>query len=95
MPPDLVDRHDVGMPQTRRLARLAQEPIFRHRAGTTVRRQHLDRHKAIETALSREMNDTHAAATQFTDQFVVADDLPVAGGTFTQRRSGKAATSPS
>ena len=58
------DRHDVGMRQLRRRARLPQEPLPQRRVPRLGGREQLDRDRPIEPHLPRQVHDPHAATPQ-------------------------------
>ena len=63
---DLVgakDRHDVGVGELRRGPGLPEEPLAKVRI-VERRREHLDRHQAVQPQLPGEIDDSHAAATE-------------------------------
>ena len=59
----LVDRHDVGVVDRRREARLALEALAEVAVGGVVRGDQLERHRAPEIQLRGPVDDAHAAAT--------------------------------
>ena len=71
---DRVDRDDVGMGQSCGNAGLAHEPIARRAVARQPRRQHLDRDRAVEPHVAREIDRGHPAASQFALERVAADE---------------------
>src|SRR4051812_35831740 len=71
---DGVNRHDVGMRETRRRARLPEEPIAKTFLSRQLGRQELDRDGAVEANFSGEVDDTHAAAAELSLERISADD---------------------
>ena len=61
---DRMDRHDVGMSQSRGHPRLVHEPLAQPRHGRALRGQELECHGAIEPHVAREIDDSHPAATE-------------------------------
>jgi hypothetical protein len=60
---------------------LRLKPLNVRRAGKSARQDHLQRDNTIEAALVRPVNDPHAAAANFFEQFVVAKiDSDASGG---------------
>ena len=82
---DVEDRHDVGVVQPRRRARLQPEPLELARCRIrTVPGQDLQRHVAAERLLDRLVDDPHPPAADLAEDPVVAQPLgmpaPVAAG---------------
>ena len=71
---DVEDRHDVRVRELRRRLRLAREA---HADGDVVRelrRQDLDRDRAVEPQVAGAVHDRHAPATDFAlDRILVAE----------------------
>jgi hypothetical protein len=61
---DGVHGDDVGVRQSRRGARLAQEALAQVRLTRERRRQQLDRHVPVERQIAREHHDPHATAPE-------------------------------
>ena len=59
----VVDRNDVGVLDRRRGSRLAQEALANARIPEQSRRDHLQRHGAVEAQLRGLVDDAHATAT--------------------------------
>ncbi len=69
---DLVDGHDVGVFQACGILRFVVE-AFGEVRRCPVRRQHLDRHIAVQTDLVGAIDRAHAAFAEQFVQFVVAE----------------------
>jgi hypothetical protein len=82
---DLVDRHDVGVVQPRRLG-LAPEPLQEPCVARGVQRQHLQRYAPAQRHLLDLIHDAHATAADLAHDAVVAQEFgePRAG-----RRRGR------
>src|SRR5262249_58089252 len=62
--PDVVDRDDVGMIESRGGPRLLLEALQPRRIRRQLRRQHLDRHLARETRVPRPVHLSHPPGAQ-------------------------------
>ncbi len=62
---DIVDRHDVGMGQSRRRLRFAGETLPDLRREGQFRRQHLHRHPPLQPLVPRAVHHAHATAADF------------------------------
>ena len=71
---DLVDRHDVRVPQRRRGLDLALESCPLLRAGVAAREEHLQCDRAVRFELSGSEDDTHAAAPENGLDLVTRDE---------------------
>ena len=71
---DAVDRHDVRMRQARGRPRLSDETRAHPVVARELRRQKLDRHRALEGDVVGEEDDAHAAAAELTLDRVAAGD---------------------
>ena len=69
----LVDRHDVGVVQSRRGAGLAAEPLLDHPVAGHLPRQDLERHPAAQRDLLGLVHHAHAAPADLAEDPVVAD----------------------
>jgi len=69
---DLEDRHDVGVVQLRRRARLAAEPLHRRAVPRPLRRQDLERHPAAERDLLGLVDHSHTASPHLAEDPIVA-----------------------
>ena len=69
----LVHDDDIGVLQQRRVLRFAPEAVDEFVRGALAGRQQLDCNFAPQIALARAVDDTHAAAPDRFDQFVVAE----------------------
>ena len=69
---DQVDRDDVGVRETGRGARLAQEALPRLRLGRKRWRQQLDGHRSVQCHIACQVHDAHAAAAEFSFERVSA-----------------------
>ena len=67
----VVDRHDGGVIQPRRLARLADEPFPSAVAGGQVRLQDFDRDRAVRVAVGGAIDNHHVAAANLGVEGVV------------------------
>jgi hypothetical protein len=74
--PDLVDRADAGVIESRRRHRLAPESGPRLGIGRSPRGQELERHLPVEPGVGREEDDAESAAPDLAQQTVRADPLP-------------------
>ena len=72
-PPDLVNRHDVGMVQRRGRARLLLEPRDPVPIQGQGLRQDLDRHLAAEPRVLRPVDLSHSARTEGRQDLVAAE----------------------
>src|SRR5437867_3451719 len=68
----LVNGDDVGMLQAGRRRGLGAKSLHQFRAGERAEEQHLHGDDTVQAALSRLVNDAHAAAGNFLQQFVIA-----------------------
>src|ERR1043166_4143630 len=69
---DAMDRDDVRVRESRRHARLAQEPLARRRVAREECRQDLDGDVAIQLHVAREVDHAHAAAAELALERVLA-----------------------
>ena len=69
----LVHDDDIGVLQQRRVLRFAPEAVDEFVRGALAGRQQLDCDFAPQITLARAVDDTHAAASDRFDQFVVAE----------------------
>ena len=67
-----VDGNDIRVPEVCGGHSLRLKPLHVRRAGKSASQDHLQRDSTIETALARPIDDPHAAAANFFEQFVVA-----------------------
>ncbi len=74
----LVDRHDVGMVEGRREARLAQQALAEALIPGEIRAEDLERNRPVEARVAGEVDLAHAAAA---DQLLdlVGTEHPVHG----------------
>ena len=73
---DVVDRADVRVVEPGGDARLALEPLERPGLGEQVRREHLDRHRALQTQVLGPVDGAHPARAQLLENAVVGERLP-------------------
>ncbi len=81
---DVVDGHDVRVSQSGDGLGLEIEPAYHLLGGGVAAEQHFQRHDAVESLLSRFVNDAHSALRHFLDDLVVAELLFVGHTTFGQ-----------
>ena len=67
-----MDRHDVGIVETRRGAGFAAEPLLVIRVLGEVRQQHLQRDGSVDGGVVGTPHLAHAAAAQQLDQLIAA-----------------------
>jgi hypothetical protein len=72
---NVVDVHDVRMVQRRSGLCLLHEPRLPLQIDDLVRRQHFERHEAIQMRVARLVHHTHAALAQLFDDLVVQEFL--------------------
>jgi hypothetical protein len=73
--PDFVNRADVRMIQRRRCACLPLKSLQRIGVARQFFRQELQGNVAAEARVLSLVDDSHSAATEFLDDFVVGNDL--------------------
>lgn len=71
----IVDRNEIWMPQRRRSAGFRAKTVDQLPGGEVAAQHHLQRHDSAQGKLSRLVDDTHAAARDLFDQFIVAKNL--------------------
>ncbi len=71
-----IHRHDVGMGELRRGSSFAEEAVPEAFVGGTGRREHLERHQAVEFEVPGQVDDAHAPASEFPDQVIVVGHQP-------------------
>ena len=85
---DVVDLHDVDVPQARGGLGLAPEALPFVRSGKVAGQQHLHGDRAVEPLIPRPVNDTHAAPAQLVLHFVAAEMRRLGGPRPEGRRAG-------
>ncbi len=70
---DRVDDRDVRMFERGGSARLLNEPLAPVGVGHQLRRQHLERHLAVQAQVERAIDDAHAAAADLFDDLIVRE----------------------
>ena len=73
MDADLVNSHDVWMLEAGRRRSFRTKPFHKLRTGERTKQQHLHRDDAVQAQMSRPINNAHAAARDFFEQFVIAE----------------------
>ena len=68
--PNVVQRADVRMIQSSDGARFALKSLAHVRIGCDMRGQHFDRHRATKTGVVGSVDLSHAACTEWRDDFV-------------------------
>src|SRR5262249_30273054 len=76
---DLVDLHDVRMPKARDGLRLQAKAGDLLGSGMRARQDHLQRDGPFELAVDGLVDDPHAAASEFLDDLVLADQSRAGG----------------
>ena len=72
---DVIERADVRMIEARDRSRFALEPL-RNADSKHVRRENLDRDRAIEPRVARLVDLAHAARAERREDFVGAEAVP-------------------
>src|SRR3954449_4805764 len=67
---DIVNLHNVGMLQAGQLGSFGAQARQVLRLGVVAGQNHLERHGALETELPGSIDDPHAAAADFLNDFV-------------------------
>jgi hypothetical protein len=70
---DLVDGADIGMVERRGGPRLPQKPLLGPLITREVRREHFDRHDAVEARIAGPVHRPHAAGPEWGNDFVRAE----------------------
>src|SRR5437899_3558873 len=70
-----IDRHDVGMMETRNCFGFGLETLYELAAGKLPKKQNFNRHNPVERTLPRAIYNAHAAAGQFFEQLIIAKYL--------------------
>ena len=76
---DRVDRHDVGVRELGRRARLTDKALPECRLGRELGGQELQRHGPVERDLVREVDDPHPAAADLPLEGVPSDERLLKG----------------
>jgi len=76
---DRVDRHDVGVRQLGRRARLTEKALPECRLGRELGGQELQRHGPVERDLVRKVDDPHPAAADLPLEGVPSDERLLKG----------------
>jgi hypothetical protein len=66
--------HDAWMIEPRRSLGLVMKAAHFVGVGELAREDHFDGHRAVQPRLTRLIDDTHPAAADFLDQFIIAED---------------------
>ncbi len=85
---DEVNRHDIGMRQARGGARLLQEAVPFVGERREVRREQLDRDRAVERHITGEQHDPHTATAKLALDRIAAGEQLLEGEEFGADRRG-------
>ena len=85
---DEVNRHDIGMREAGGGPRLLEKPVPLVGARREVRREQLDRDRAVERHITGEQHDPHAASAELALDRIAAGEQLLEGEEFGADRRG-------